>query len=258
MKKISTWIKNKDKKVVWVYFVLRFLVMISMITQFVYGNYTNTFLCVLTLFLFMIPSIIEKNFKIDLPNTLEIVVLLFIFCAQILGEIRNFYGLIPIWDTMLHTTNGFLMAAIGFSLVDILNNYEKIHFKLSPVFVAIVAFCFSMTTGIIWEFFEFGMDRLFNYDMQKDRYVTEISTVKLHDINDPIIIENVKTTLKGNINGNEEIIELNGYLDIGLIDTMKDLIVNCIGAIVFSIIGIFYLKGRGKLAHKFIPVKKNK
>lgn len=231
--------------------ILRVFVILVMIAQFFNRNYENVFLCLLTLILFMIPNIIEMRFKVDLPNTLEIIVLLFIFSAEILGEIREYYIIYPLWDTMLHTINGFLAAAIGFSLVDILNRNEKVTFHLSPFFVSMVAFCFSMTIGVLWEFFEFGMDMFFKFDMQKDTILSSISTVMLDPLkgNNPVIINEITNV---SINGIDY--GLNGYLDIGLIDTMQDLIVNFIGAVVFSTIGYFYVKNRGKrsVADQFI------
>lgn len=95
------------------------------------------------------------------------------------GEISEFYLLFPFWDTVLHTINGFLAAAIGFSLVDLLNRSEKAVFSLSPLFMAIVAFCFSMTIGVVWEFFEFGMDQIGGLDMQKDTVIHTIRSVTL-------------------------------------------------------------------------------
>lgn len=126
-------------------------------------------MCTLTLILFMIPSLIEDRFKIELLNTLQAIILLFIFVADILGEMHNFYGMVPYWDTMLHTINGFLAAAIRFSRIDILNRSDRFHFKMLPLFVALLAFCFSMTIGVLWEFFEFGADHLLNKDMKKYR-----------------------------------------------------------------------------------------
>lgn len=235
-----------------VYVVLRALVILMMVLQIFNRNFENVFLCALTLILLMVPSFIQVNLKIELPTTLEIIILLFIFAAEILGEIQAYYVKFPAWDTMLHTMNGFLMAAIGFSLVDILNRNERFSFKLSPVFVAIVAFCFSMTIGVIWEFFEFGMDQIFRLDMQKDTILHSISTVMLDPAgaNHPVIIDSITDA---SING--ESLGLGGYLDIGLIDTMKDLIVNFIGAVVFSIVGYFYIKNRGKggFADSLIP-----
>ena len=238
-----------------VYLVLRGLVILALIRQILNQNYENVFLCILTLLLLLVPSMIQVTFKIELPTTLEIIILLFIFAAEILGEINEFYIIIPMWDTILHTMNGFLAAAIGFSLVDLLNQSDRIKFELSPLFLSIVAFCFSMTIGVVWEFFEFGMDQLFFLDMQKDTVVHTISTVMLDPAggNVPYKISGITETL---VQGQE--LGLGGYLDIGLIDTMKDLLVNFIGAVVFSVIGYFHVKYRKQKSFvaRFVPSKK--
>lgn len=238
-----------------VYFTLRLLVILVMILQIFNGNYENVFLCILTLLLLVVPSLVQVTMKIELPTTLEIVILVFIFAAEILGEIREFYIVFPFWDTVLHTLNGFLAAAIGFSLVDLLNRSDRMVFQLSPLFTAIVAFCFSMTIGVVWEFFEFGMDQFFGLDMQKDTIVHTISSVMLDPAggNVPTMIRNITdVTVQGQELG------LGGYLDIGLIDTMKDLLVNFAGAVVFSVFGYFYVKNRGKggIVGRFVPRRK--
>ena len=240
-----------------VYVVLRALVILMMILQIFNRNYENVFLCILTLLLLLMPSFIQLNLKIELPTPLEITILLFIFAAEILGEIQAYYIRFPFWDTVLHTLNGFLMAAIGFALVDILNRSERFSFQLSPVFLAIVAFCFSMTIGVLWEFFECGMDQFFGLDMQKDTIVNSISSVVLDPTNSnvPVTIENIDDVV---VNGKS--LGLGGYLEIGLLDTMKDLFVNFIGAVMFSVIGFFYVKnrGKGKFANGLIPRLKTK
>ena len=238
-----------------VYSVLRLAVIAVGILQFFNGNYENVFLCILTLILLMVPSFIQLTFKVELPTTLEIIILLFIFAAEILGEIDDYYLLFPFWDTMLHTINGFLAAAIGFSLVTLLNDSEKIQFELSPIFVVIVAFCFSMTIGVVWEFFEFGMDQIFGMDTQKDTIIHILNSVS-------ISADGSMTTFRdiGNVVIDGTALPIHGYLDIGLIDTMQDLIVNFIGASVFSVFGFFYIKFKGKinLVNRFIPTKKSK
>ena len=235
-----------------VYLVLRLIVLASLVSAILRQEYESAFVCVLVLFLFMLPFFIQKNFGICLPSTLEIIILLFIFAAEILGELQSYFIQYPYWDTMLHTTNGFLCAAVGFSLIDILNRDSKIKFTLSPVYVALAAFCFSMTIGVLWEFFEFGMDRLFHMDMQKDTIVHTISSVMLDPTNSniPITIDGITSVA---VNGRD--LGFHGYLDIGLYDTMEELFVNFIGATVFSVIGYFYLKhrGEGKFAKAFIP-----
>lgn len=261
--KIYTNTKHKKRDIT-IYVVLRFFVIVTLIAQLIRGNYENVFLCILTLILFTIPTIIDKKLNIALPNALESIILLFIFSAEILGEVQNFYGIFKGWDSILHTINGFLCAAIGFSLIDILNRSEKFHTKMTPAFVALVAFCFSMTIGVLWEFFEFGMDVTFKTDMQKDRIVQEISTVTLNPEgkNDPVEIRNITgTTIHYIENGeNKEISVVDGFLDIGIRDTMKDLFVNFIGAVLFSILGLLYIKDRDeyKFAEKFMPRLKKK
>lgn len=250
--KLKEWIKRKSTFQI----VLSVIVLIIMAACLLRGAYQSVFLCVLTLLLFDIPMIANKVLKVTLPRELEIIILLFVFAAEILGELGSFYTHVSWWDTMLHTVNGFLMAAIGFAIIDILNNSPNFHINLSPIFVAVVAFCFSMTIGVLWEFFEFGADMLVGTDMQKDRIITEISSVALNPsgLNDVVNIPNITGTALLE-NGEVVYVIENGYLDVGIIDTMKDLIVNCIGAIVFSIIGYFYIIGRNKgvFASKFIP-----
>lgn len=236
--------------------VLSAIVVAVMVARFVRADYFAFFLCILTLILFYIPVIVDRTFNVSLPKELEAIILLFVFSAEILGEIGNFYNRISWWDTMLHTINGFLMAAIGFALIDIFNNSPHFHVNLSPLFVAFFAFCFSMTVGVVWEFFEFGMDSLTATDMQKDYMLNSISSVMLNPdgLNDPVKVSGIKDTVLYLEDGTTYTIN-GGYIDVGIYDTMKDLIVNCIGAVVFSIIGFFYLIGRNKgiFASKFIP-----
>ena len=251
----------KEKKgVALVYFLLRISVVVVMVAQFFNGNFQNVFLCILTLVLFLIPAFIEHRLDIDVPDTLEIIILLFIYAAEILGEISAFYITFPYWDTMLHTLNGFLCAAIGFSMVDILNREERVSLSLSPFFMAVMAFCFSMTIGVLWEFFEFFMDQVFRLDMQKDWVVNTISSVMLDPAggNHPTLVSGITDVILVTEQG-EQALGLGGYLDIGIVDTMKDLLVNFIGAVIFSIIGFFYVKsrGQGKFARRFIPQPKH-
>ena len=195
-----------------VYIVLRFLVIVSAVAQAMHGNWNNVFLCILTLVLFTFPGLFSRTFKIEMPQTLEIIVYLFIYAAEICGEIQNFYGIFEHWDTMLHTLNGFLCAAVGFSTVDILNRTDKFHINMTPVFVALVSFCFSMTVGVMCEFFEFTADYYFKQDMQKDRIVEVFQTKLLDKNNEMIVVDNIDKTEITYNNGEKLVIE--GYLDI--------------------------------------------
>ena len=235
--KLEEWktVWRERRSVTMVYILLRISVVLVMLAQIFNGNFENVFLCVLTLILFMMPSVLEKKLDITLPNTLEIIILLFIYAAEIMGEIGAYYVTFPYWDTVLHTLNGFLCAAIGF--------------------------CFSMTVGVIWEFFECTMDQLFFLDMQKDTVVNTIGSIMLDPTggNTSTVLKNITDVIVVQADGTQTALGLGGYLDIGLLDTMEDLFVNFIGALTFSIIGYFYVCSRGenKFAKRFIPVANN-
>ncbi len=247
-----------ERGVMFVYIFLRLSVILVLVAQLFNRNFENVFLCVLVLFLFSLPTMLERRLAIELPNTLEVIILLFIYAAEIMGEIGAYYIKHPYWDTALHTMNGFLCAAIGFSLLDLLNRQKKVTFQLSPLYLAVVAFCFSMTVGVLWEFFECLMDQLFYLDMQKDIIVHEIASVNLDPTggNTPVHLRDIVDVIVVQGDGTQTALGLGGYLDIGLLDTMMDLFVNFIGATVFSFIGFFYVRSRGKsrFARRFIPV----
>ena len=246
---------KKSKRLFTIFLILRVLVVYSAIREIAMGNYTNTFFCLVALVLFTMPAIIEDTLKIEFPTIMEVSIYLFIYAAWILGELNSFYELFPYWDTMLHT-NGFLCAGLGFSFIDILNK-KSTKFNLSPLYLAIASLCFSVTVGVMWEFFEFSMDRIFLSDMQKDEIVETVSTVTLDETksNKPVRIRDIDKTII--INKNGEKTEINGYLDIGLYDTTEDLFVNFVGAFIFSVFGFFYVYNRDDKAFikHFIPKK---
>lgn len=254
-----TYKENKRSSLV-IYLVLRFLVIICMILQILRGDLNNALLCLLSLILLFAPLFIQNKFEITLPNDLEIAIYLFIFSAEILGEIDNFFGIIPYWDIILHTINGFLATAVGFSLVDLLNKNSK-NINLSPFYLCLVAFCFSMTIGVLWEFFEYGCDKFLNVDMQKDTVIQKISSVALNPDgeNKAVVVDDIGKTIIYDTNGDVLQVIDNGYLDIGLNDTIEDLFVNFIGAIVFSCFAFFDLKHNrsNSFINRFVPTKGN-
>lgn len=254
-----TYKKNKRSSLV-IYLILRFLVIICMILQILRGDLNNALLCLLSLILLFAPLFIQNKFEITLPNDLEIAIYLFIFSAEILGEIDNFFGIIPYWDIILHTINGFLATAVGFSLVDLLNKNSK-NINLSPFYLCLVAFCFSMTIGVLWEFFEYGCDKFLNVDMQKDAVIQKISSVALNPDgeNKAVVVDDIGKTIIYDTNGDVLQVIDNGYLDIGLNDTIEDLFVNFIGAIVFSCFAFFDLKHNrsNSFINRFVPTKGN-
>jgi len=198
---------NRADKVKLVLFIIfRGIAVLAGIISVINNDWTNFALSILTLIVFLLPSIIEKKLSIDFPSEFEIAVLIFIFSALYLGEVRSYYVKYWWWDLFLHTFSGLIIGAIGFSLVDILNKNEKVAIKLSPIFVSIFSFCFALAIGALWEIYEFIMDILFGLNMQKS----------------------------------------------GLVDTMTDLIVDTLGALVFSVLGYLHLKGKINLLDRFI------
>ena len=260
-KMIKMAYKETKRSSLAIYLILRFLVIVCMILQIIRGDLNNALLCLLSLVLLFAPLFIQNKYEITLPDSLEISIYLFIFSAEILGEINNFYGIIPHWDTCLHTINGFLATAVGFSLVDLLNKNSK-DINLSPFYLCLVAFCFSMTIGILWEFFEYGGDKLMKFDMQKDTLITNISSVYINPDNEnkPVVVDNIGKTEIFDKDGKLLYVIDGGYLDIGLNDTMKDLFVNFIGALVFSFFAYIGLKNNksSSVVKNFVPIKEKR
>lgn len=244
---------RKNKISFLIYVLMGSLTSAVIVLTFLQGQYESTFTAVLSLFLFLLPTFVEESFSIRLPTALEIVAVLFVFCANILGEIAGFYVLFPFWDDMLHYTSGFIFAAFGFSLVEILNRHTRFDFYLSPVFISLVALFFAMTVGVFWEFFEFFADLVLGTDMQKDTLVYNVNSILLGDGEKaPVRIGGITATA---VTGDVGEVLIAGYLDIGLFDTMKDLFVDFLGALLFCTIGFFYAgkSKRGRLARSFIP-----
>ncbi len=159
--------------------------------------------CMLGVLVIGLPSFLERKWSFEIPNYMTVLYFLFLYCAIYLGEVRNFYYIIPHWDTVLHAFSGAMLGAFGFILVSILNDSEKVKVTLSPLFVCLFAFCFALAAGAAWEIYEFSGDALFGLNMQKFR-------------------------------------TSDGTLLIGqsaLSDTMKDLIIDAVGAFFVVIIG---------------------
>lgn len=164
--------------------------------------------CILGIIAMLLPGMLEKKLKIAIPSNMLILYTIFLYSAIYLGEVRSFYYNISHWDNILHTFSGAMIGALGFSIVTLLNNTEKVPINLSPIFVALFSFCFAVTLGVVWEFYEFIFDGLLGLNMQK------------------FALENG--------------IELVGRA--ALVDTMIDLFVDTVGALIMSIIGYISLK----------------
>ena len=171
--------------------------------------------CLLGCIVLFLPNAIERHFKIDIPNYMEVFYFVFLYCAIYLGEVRNFFFIIPCWDTILHTFSGAMLGVLGFSLVDIMNNSQKVKVKLSPAFTLLFAFCFALAIGGLWEIYEYSLDGLLGLNMQK--FMLEDGTM-----------------LVGRA---------------ALQDTMADMIVDAVGAFTMCVLGYLNIK-RKERKHK--------
>lgn len=180
--------------------------------------------CILGLIVILLPGLVEHKIRIEIPSKMMIVYILFVYAATFLGEVRNFYYIVPHFDTVLHTLSGGMIGALGFSVIAFLNDSDKIPVTLSPLFVACFTFCFALALGGIWEIYEFLVDDIMNTNMQK--FALENGTALM---------------------GREAVT-----------DTMKDLIVDAIGALAISVIGYISLKYEKGWVEKMQIKKKNK
>jgi len=168
------WPCRKKKKrdvgeiiVFWFALVFRVMLILAVILSIYFSQWENLLAAVTALLLTFIPALAEKKLKLDTPSYFELIILIFIFLAIFLGEIFSFYYHVPMWDSMLHFAAGIIIAAVGFALVTILNDNPRIAVKLSPFFIALFAFCLSVTLGTLWEIYEYWQDSWFGFNMQK-------------------------------------------------------------------------------------------
>ncbi len=218
-----------------------------MIRQLALKEWFFAFTCLYTLALFSIPRIFDEKFNVKFPMVLEIGIYLFIFGSCILGEVGEYYIHLSWWDDLLHTTSGMLLMSISlfiFSLYETKNNANNKH----NIFKIIFSFCLTITVLVLWECFEFTMDKVFLTDMQKDTVIKEITSVNLNEdkANKPVKI----TIDKLIINDEDWINKYGGYIDIGLNDTMHDLFDGLFGAGIISLFSYEYLKKKGKVYAK--------
>ena len=158
----------------------------------------------------LLPSILRRAVRVNIPTFMVSVYALFLYGSVYLGEVRFFYHKVPHWDTVLHTCSGAALCALGFVIAILLNRSKDIHFSISPIFVAMFAFCFALTLGgVIWELYEYAVDGILDANMQ---------TYASLETGVPLVGR------------------------AALTDTMKDLFVDAIGAFTMSVIGYISLK----------------
>ncbi len=251
--------RKEEPAAFWTYIVLRFIVILILIRCILRADIESAFVCLLVLVIYTLPQLVEDKLNIDIPTALEVIIFIFVFAAEILGELQAYFIKYSNWDTILHTSSGFLWAAVGFSLVDLLNRSDNVKVQLSPGYLAITAFCFSMTIGVLWEFIELSADKLFLLDMQKDTIVNQISSVSLDPTNSniSITVKDIQDVIL--VTGSGDIpLGLGGFLDIGLYDTMEDLFVNFVGAVVFSVVAFFECKSEKRPLTTALTLRRKK
>ena len=151
-----------------------------------------TLQCLLGILVMLLPSLITHKFRLPMPSAMIILYYVFLYCAIFLGEIFSFYYLIPHWDVYLHATSGVMLSSLGFILVDWLNKDKSVKLSMSPLFVSLFAFCFSLAMGAMWEIYEFSFDSILGLNMQKFRTESGIDLVgqgALSDTMEDIIID---------------------------------------------------------------------
>lgn len=190
---------------------------------------SNIFIAILALVLFSIPSLLERGFKFDIPNYLEIIVMSFLFAALVLGNIHGLLVNVAGYDKLLHTVSGITISLIAFEIIHIYNLTRKSSLRMTPLFVGIFAFTFSITLLVLWEFYEFSVDTFaFRLDAETDRNMQRYQWVN----------------------------ESNLFpQDYGLYDTMMDLIVGSIGAAIVSFSGGMILHHKERLSPKKVVVE---
>ncbi len=189
------------------YFIL-FTLIVALFIEFFNQRWLFFFVTILSVFLISLPYFFQKKYKIYLPSEVQLAIVLFIYAGVFLGEVRNYYLLYWWWDSLLHLFSGFAIGLVAFGIMYVLYKTEKI--KTSVFFISILIFCITLSIGVVWEIFEFGMDSALGLDMQKSR------------------------DLDSNYNSCDT--------RLGVIDTMYDFILNTIGALIASVIGYIYLK----------------
>ena len=235
---------GKSKIVFYLYTALRLFTIVLMVICAAKGYWLKSAQCFMALFFYWTPAIWERKHDTDFPPVFEVIILLFITAFFTVGEVFNFMGTVSWWDTMLHTLYGFIFTAFFFSFLEIYTKDKELKFKVSPFYSCCSAAGMTMLFGTFWEYFEFFADQVLKKDMQKDRLVDHFSTTFFDDTNVPVQINNITSTVINVKDGDP--ITLNGYLDIGILDTMKDSLVAFAGVVVFCIFLILFLKSKGK------------
>lgn len=245
-----------------IYIFTRVIFVLAAVLSVLRKDYLTAFLCAAALVVFMLPPVIDKKFNIELPGGLEISAAVFTFMCVLGGELGYLYAKFPLWDKILHTFSGFLIAAIGLALIEIRNKHREPLQRLSPLMTVVFAFCFSVTVAVCWEVFEFAVDGFSGTtDMQADYIIDSFTSKKAGGETNPIpvVVNGIESVVITFSDGREALV-LPGYIDIGIADTMYDMIVAAIGSFVFCTIEFVALVKRNKhaklISESFVPKKR--
>ena len=214
MQKTEKWIKLGGTVVCEVFTV------ITIITLITGSEPDRMALAFGTLLLVLLPLLLEKLFHCRICLPVYIFALAYAI-GPMLGHCWKLYYTVPVWDKLLHICGGVMFAILGAYFFDLLVK-EKVH----PAARTIFALCFSIAIAVLWEFCEFGADRFLGMDMQDDMLVTHLTSYLLGEgVGVTGSIENIQSVV---VNG----ITLPGYIDIGLTDSMLDMMLESLGALV--------------------------
>ena len=214
MQKTEKWIKLGGTVVCEIFTV------ITIITLITGSEPDRMALAFGTLLLVLLPLLLEKLFHCRICLPVYIFALAYAI-GPMLGHCWKFYYTVPVWDKLLHICGGVMFAILGAYFFDLLVK-EKVH----PAARTIFALCFSIAIAVLWEFCEFGADRFLGMDMQDDMLVTHLTSYLLGEgVGVTGSIENIQSVV---VNG----ITLPGYIDTGLTDSMLDMMLESLGALV--------------------------
>ncbi len=260
LQKILNYHKEQNKYVLALELFLHFILALMALIFLFVGNYKNLFFCILTALLMELLYIVQRLFSISFPPLVKAIVMLFVFVAEIGGEVFDLYVKFTWFDALLHTLCGFIAAGVGLGIFYMFaqkKGYEKL---IIPTVAIMVSFCFSMTVSVFWEFFEFTADRMLGTDTQKDAIVSKLSSTIIDpsDTNTPVKIENIDKTVYYDQNGDVLLTVDGGYVETGIKDTIGDMFVNLIGSVAFQPFSLLYALNYKKytFASKFFLTEK--
>ncbi len=230
--------KGKSERI---YFFLTFVIRLSLIlaiigavweTATIESAWMTLFVSSLALLFTFVPLFIQRTYKVRLPGEIQIIIVLFIYASLFLGMAQEWYGRFWWWDSLMHGFSGVALGFTGFLILYVL--YKSGKLQASAFLIVMFSFCFAVALGAVWEIFEFGIDTFFGDNMQRARFTIE--KVQESEYNGLYRLQCMTTAYKF------EDVEKHEKTRVAIYDTMWDMILNSIGALLASISGFLYLK----------------